>query len=124
VSHAHQEAKEDGEKGQEPSLQAVRKDDPRPRRMVDRTGGKASLLAGSPRRHARQAEVVVNLEADTTHHPNMGDLIVVLLASSLAALRDRLAEDGYEDAALLVADLVDIADGYITNCVGTMERSQ
>ncbi len=54
----------------------------------------------------------------------MGDLIVVLLASSLAALRDRLAEDGYEDAALLVADLVDIADGYITNCVGTMERSQ
>jgi hypothetical protein len=65
----------------------------------------------------------VNQETGTAHQPDMGDLIVVLLASSLAALRDRLAEDGFEDAAVLVADLVDIADGYITNCVGTMERS-
>jgi hypothetical protein len=47
----------------------------------------------------------------------------VLLASSLAALRDRLAEDGFEGAAMLVADLVDIADGYITSCVTTGERS-
>jgi hypothetical protein len=50
--------------------------------------------------------------------PDMGDLIVVLLASSLAALRDRLAQDGFEHSALLVADLVDIADDYITSCVG------
>jgi hypothetical protein len=53
----------------------------------------------------------------------MGDLIVVLLASSLAALRDRLAQDGFEDSALLVADLVDIADDYITNCVSRPERA-
>jgi hypothetical protein len=55
--------------------------------------------------------------SDDPGAPDMGDLIVVLLASSLAALRDRLAEDGFNPAALLVADLVDIADEYITNCI-------
>jgi hypothetical protein len=90
--------------------------------MVRRTCGEASLLAGPPRRDARQVEVLVSsFEAET--HPDLGDLIVVLLASSLAALRDRLAEDGFEGAAMLVADLVDIADGYITSCVTTVERS-
>lgn len=46
--------------------------------------------------------------------PDLGDLIVVLLASTLAGLRDRLFDDGFEDAAGLVADLVEIADGYLT----------
>jgi hypothetical protein len=55
--------------------------------------------------------------------PDMGDLIVVLLASTLAALRDRLAQDGFEDSALLVADLVDIADAYITSCIEVPECS-
>ncbi len=62
--------------------------------------------------------------ADVEPSPDMGDLIVVLLASSLSALRDRLAQDGFEDSAQLVADLVDIADEYITNCVGTGGRSR
>ncbi len=46
--------------------------------------------------------------------PDLGDLVVVLLASTLAGLRDRLADDGFTDAADVVGDLVDIADDYIT----------
>jgi len=46
--------------------------------------------------------------------PDLGDLVVVLLAGTLAGLRDRLAEDGFEPAAELVADLVEIADDYLT----------
>lgn len=45
--------------------------------------------------------------------PELGDLIIVLLASNLAGLRDRLAEDGFEDASDFVADLVDATDHYI-----------
>ena len=45
---------------------------------------------------------------------DLGDLVVVLLASTLAGLRDRLAEDGFEPAADLVADLVEVADDYLT----------
>ena len=46
--------------------------------------------------------------------PDLGDLVVVLLAATLAGLRDRLAQDGFELAADLVADLVEIADDYLT----------
>jgi hypothetical protein len=45
--------------------------------------------------------------------PDLGDLIVVLLAGSMAGLRDRLVADGYDEAAELVADLVELADEYI-----------
>ena len=48
------------------------------------------------------------------HEPNLGDFVIVLLASTLAGLRDRLANDGFEPAADLVADLVDVADDYLT----------
>jgi hypothetical protein len=44
---------------------------------------------------------------------NLGDIVVVLLASSLAGLRERLRADGYADAASLVADLVEMADDYL-----------
>ena len=47
--------------------------------------------------------------------PDLGDLIVCLLASTLAGLRDRLYFDGFEDASDLVADLVDLTDEYVTN---------
>ena len=47
------------------------------------------------------------------HDPDLGDLIIVLLASTLAGLRDRLACDGFESAADLVADLVEAADDYL-----------
>ena len=46
--------------------------------------------------------------------PDLGDLVVVLLAGTLAGLRDRLHEDGFADAAELVGDLVELADDYVT----------
>ena len=49
-----------------------------------------------------------------TGTPDLGDLIVVLLASTLAGLRDRLHHDGFDHAADLVADLVEAADDYLT----------
>jgi hypothetical protein len=49
--------------------------------------------------------------------PELGDLIIVLLASTLAGLRDRLAEDGFEDASDFVADLVDATDHYISGAL-------
>jgi hypothetical protein len=49
-----------------------------------------------------------------SNEPTMGDLIVVFLASTLAGLRDRLEQDGFESAAELVSDLVEIADDYLT----------
>jgi hypothetical protein len=45
--------------------------------------------------------------------PDLGDVIVALLASTLAALRDRLYDDGYVDAGELVADLVELSDQYL-----------
>jgi hypothetical protein len=65
----------------------------------------------------------VTRPSDDPGSPDMGDLVIVLLASSLTALRDRLADDGFDRAALLVADLVDIADDYITNCIPCTEPS-
>lgn len=44
--------------------------------------------------------------------------MVVLLASSLAGLRDRLHYDGFEAAAELIADLVEIADDFLTYRAG------
>lgn len=51
---------------------------------------------------------------ETPRIPDLGDLVVVLLAGTLAGLRDRLAQDGFDPAAELVADLVEIADDYLT----------
>jgi hypothetical protein len=45
---------------------------------------------------------------------NLGDFMLVLLAGTMAGLRDRLALDGFVPAAELVADLVDITDDYLT----------
>jgi hypothetical protein len=47
--------------------------------------------------------------------PDLGDLVIVLLASTLAGLRDRLADDGFEGAADVVGDLVELTDDYITH---------
>ena len=49
----------------------------------------------------------------TLDGPDLGDLVLVLLAGSLAGLRDRLEGDGFPDAASLVADLVEMADDYL-----------
>ncbi len=45
--------------------------------------------------------------------PDLGDLVVVLLASTLAGLRDRLAGDGFSRASDLVAELANRCDGYL-----------
>jgi hypothetical protein len=42
-----------------------------------------------------------------------GELIMILLAGTLANLRDRLDADGYDRPARVVADLVDITDDYL-----------
>ena len=45
--------------------------------------------------------------------PDPGDFVITVLAGTLADLRDRLADDGLEDAANLVADLVELAEDYV-----------
>ena len=51
-----------------------------------------------------------------TKDPDLGDIVLVLLAGTLAALRDRLRSDGYAGAAEVVADLVEATDDYLS-CV-------
>ena len=46
--------------------------------------------------------------------PDLGDIVVLLLAGTLAGLRDRLTTDGFERASEVVGDLVEIADLYLT----------
>ena len=50
---------------------------------------------------------------DAGQRADLGDFVVVLLAGTLAGLRDRLAADGFERPAELVADLVDVIDAYL-----------
>jgi hypothetical protein len=45
--------------------------------------------------------------------PDLGDFVIVLLAGTLAALRDRLQSDGFATAADLVADLAELTDDYV-----------
>ncbi len=45
--------------------------------------------------------------------PDLGDLVIILLAGTLAGVRDRLADDGFESAADVVGDLVELTDDYI-----------
>ncbi len=77
--------------------------------MVGRTRRAEALLGETPRGDAAGQGSVV-----TDGNPDLGDFVVVLLASTLAGLRDRLDHDGFGNAAELVADLVEIADDYLT----------
>jgi len=52
------------------------------------------------------------------HWDHMGDLIMVLLACTLANLRDRLCADGYDQPARVVADLVEITNDYLDRLRG------
>ncbi len=45
--------------------------------------------------------------------PDLGDLVIVLLASTLAGLADRLGADGFERAGALVRELTDLTDNYL-----------
>ncbi len=44
---------------------------------------------------------------------DLGNLVVVLLASTLAGLRDRLADDGFDRASELAAELTERCDTYL-----------
>lgn len=48
---------------------------------------------------------------DTT--ADLGDLVIVLLASTLAGLRDRLHDDGFCKASEFVAGLTERCDSYL-----------
>lgn len=45
--------------------------------------------------------------------PDLGDLVIVLLAGTLAGLRDRLDDDGFAPASELVAELTERCDSYL-----------
>jgi hypothetical protein len=55
--------------------------------------------------------------------PDLGDLVIVLLAGTLAGLRDRLAQDGFPRASELVALLVEVADSYIDSIESATSES-
>jgi hypothetical protein len=46
--------------------------------------------------------------------PDLGDLVIVLLASTLAGLRDRLEMDGFDEASKFVAGLTERCDSFLT----------
>ncbi|MGH2736332.1 MAG: hypothetical protein ACRDKZ_12185 [Actinomycetota bacterium] len=57
--------------------------------------------------------------------PGLGEVLVVLLSATLAGVRDRLHEDGYDEAGDLVADLVEIADDHLARtCSPNAEKCQ
>ncbi len=45
--------------------------------------------------------------------PDLGGLVVVLLASTLAGLKDRLELDGFEEASTFVAGLTERCDSFL-----------
>ena len=48
------------------------------------------------------------------HTPDLGDIVIVLLASTLAGVRDRLEADGLTNASELVADLTARCDAWLS----------
>ena len=100
------------EEGQAPSMPYVQQAHPRPRGVERRTRRPEALLETPPCGHAGHR---LEEELEVSRSPDLGDLVIVLLASTLAGLRDRLAHDGFDDAADLVADLVEVTDDYLTS---------
>ena len=49
----------------------------------------------------------------TRSEPDLGDLVIVLLAGTLAGLRDRLESDGFDKASALVEQLTSQCDRYV-----------
>lgn len=49
----------------------------------------------------------------TRNEPDLGDLVIVLLAGTLAGLRDRLESDGFDNASALVNELTSQCDRYV-----------
>lgn len=53
------------------------------------------------------------ISAPTINEPDLGDLGIVLLAGTLAGLRDRLDGDGFPQASDFVAELTSQCDTYL-----------
>lgn len=67
------------------------------------------------RRAEREALASLLVDSGKTHpDPDLGEIVVILLVSTLAGLRDRLERDGFHAAAGLVHDLAEIADDFVT----------
>ena len=64
------------------------------------------------------------METDKQSPADLGDLVIVLLAGTLAGLRDRLAQDGFPKAADLVVRLVEEADGYLESLESATSSSR
>lgn len=64
------------------------------------------------------------METDKQNTPDLGDLVIVFLAGTLAGLRDRLGQDGFPKPADLVARLVEAADGYLDSLESTTSRTE
>lgn len=54
-----------------------------------------------------------DLLGEPAPEPDLGEIVVILLVSTLTGLRDRLERDGFGSAAALVHDLVEVADDYV-----------
>ena len=93
-----------------PALQHLRPRHSHPEGMERRRRGPPPLLVQASGGHASGfGPVSVRGRACG----DLGDLVVVLLAGTLAGLRDRLASEGFEGAADLVAELVEATDAYL-----------
>lgn len=53
------------------------------------------------------------ISSPTTSECDLGDLVIVLLAGTLAGLRDRLDGDGFPQASDFVAELTSQCDTYL-----------
>lgn len=89
----------------------LREADQGPRGVERRPGSASALLVEAPRGHDG-GSIPVNEARECA--PDLGDIVVLLLAGTLAGLRDRLTSDGFVRAAELVGDLVEITDHYLT----------
>lgn len=69
-----------------------------------------SSVLGSP----PSGEATERSEDRSRSDTDLGDVVIVLLAGTLAGLRDRLAEDGFPRAAELVAEMTELCDDYLS----------
>jgi hypothetical protein len=86
------------------------------RSLVERAAGKGKAVTRFDHLLTPAPTGYPGAETDTPdadHGPDLGDLVVVLLASTLAGLRDRLTADGFPHAADLVSRLTDTTDAYL-----------
>lgn len=77
--------------------------------MISRDPGSRDVDLGL----ADEVAVAVGGPTESGGSPDLGDLVIVLLASTLAGLRDRLEIDGFEEASKLVAGLTECCDSFL-----------